>query len=215
MKSGSFETIELLRTVLRRSSKGLGVAASFVGAFVVSKDKKAMEAVRRTLLGTPLEQSMAGLAAEWGEAGDLLKFVVTQSRVNAVEASKSAERLSTLFERWAHLKEKRAMEMKVMEFRGLIVSTVAGVVVGMLSSLAPFVASFQVTLTGTGTGTSPALGFSPYEGGIFLLPSAVFLGLYLSPGRPYLHVLLSLAAFLVVTYFLGPLTTFSLPGVGG
>ena len=213
MKAGTFGTIDLLRTVLRRSARGMGVAASFVGAFLESEDEKARDAVRRTLLGTPLEQSIGGLAADWGEAGDLLRFVVTQSRVDAVEASRSAERLSALFERWAHLKERRAMEMKVMEFRGLIVSAVAGVVVGMLSTLAPFVASFQATLTLTGAVPTPS--YSPYEGGLFLLPSAVFLGLYLSPRRPYLHVALSLAAFGAVTYFLGPLTEFGLPGVGG
>ena len=212
MRQGAFETIELLRTVLKRSSRGLGVAASFVGVFHASRDRHVRRAVRRTLLGAPLERSLDGLIAEWGEAGELLRFVVRQSRVSAVEASKSAERLSTLFERWALLKQKREMEMKVMEFRGLIVSTVAGVVVGMLSSLAPFLTSFQTTITGA---PAAASGFSPYEGGLFLIPSAVFLGFFLSPGRPYLHLGLSLAAFLAVTYFMGPLTETGFPAVGG
>ena len=53
-------------------------------------------------------------------------------------------------------------------------------------------------------------GFSPYEGAIFLLPSALCLGLFLSPRRPYLNVVVSLTAFAGVVYFMGPLASFSL-----
>ena len=129
-----------------------------------------------------------------------------RSSVSSSEASKGAEKLSSTFDRWTMLKEKRAMEMKVMAFRGTIVSVVAGVVVGMLSTLAPVISSFQITL---GPSTPVASGFSPYEGAIFLLPSALCLGLYLSPERPYINVAVSLAAFAGVVYFLGPLASFS------
>ncbi len=127
--------------------------------------------------------------------------------MSSSEASRGAERLSSMFDRWTLLKEKREMEKKVMAFRGLIVSAVAGVVVGMLSTLAPVVSGFQITL---GTAPKPAQGFSPYEGMVFLLPSALCLGLFLSPKRPYINVAVSLAAFAAVVYFLGPLATFSL-----
>jgi hypothetical protein len=100
------------------------------------------------------------------------------------------------------------MERKVMQFRGLIVSTVSGVVVGMLSTLAPVISNFQISL---GTTPPPAPGFSPYEGAAFLLPSAIALGLYLSPRRPYANVAVSLAAFAGVVYLLGPFASF---GVG-
>ena len=97
--------------------------------------------------------------------------------------------------------------MKVMQFRGMIVSTVAGVVVGMLSTLAPVISNFQISLGTSPISPSPA--FSPYEGAAFLLPSAIALGLFLSPGRPYLNVIVSVAAFVGVVYFLGPFASFS------
>jgi len=78
--------------------------------------------------------------------------------------------------------------------------------VGMLSSLAPVISNFQISL---GTAPRAASGFSPYEGAVFLLPSALCLGLFLSPHRPYLNVLVSLAAFAGVVYFFGPFASLS------
>ena len=50
--------------VLKRSSRGLGLAASFVGVFSGSKDGAERDAVRRILLGTPVERALAGLMSE-------------------------------------------------------------------------------------------------------------------------------------------------------
>ena len=201
------EIMRRLRSVLKRSSRGLGLAASFVGVFSGSKDGAEVEAVRRILLGTPVEMAFAGLVKDSGSSGELLQFIATLARVSSAEASRGAEKLSSMFDRWTLLKEKRAMEMRVMAFRGLIVSVVAGVVVGMLSTLAPVISTFQIAL---GT-TVPAVStFSPYEGAVFLLPSALCLGLFLSPRRPYVNVAVSLIAFSGVVYFLGPLASFSL-----
>jgi hypothetical protein len=204
--TSEFEMMRKLRTVLKRSSRGLGFAASFVGVFSSSREGAEREAVRRILLGTPAEQAFEGLLSEGG-SGELLRFIAALARVNSVEASKGAERLSSMFDRWTLLKEKRAMEQKVMRFRGLIVSTVAGVVVGMLSTLAPLISNFQISLD---TPVLPAGGFSPYEGAVFLIPSALSLGFFLTPDRPYLNAVTSLAAFAAVVYFLGPLASFSL-----
>ncbi len=204
--AAELEVMRRLRAVLKRSSRGLGLAASFVGIFSGSKNREERDAVRRILLGTPVEMAFAGLMEETSSSGELLRFIAALARVSSSEASRGAEKLSSMFDRWTLLKEKRAMERKVMEFRGFIVSVVAGVVVGMLSSLAPVISNFQISL-----GTAPAApsGFSPYVGAVFLLPSALCLGLFLSPGRPYLNVVVSLAAFVGVVYFLGPLASFS------
>jgi hypothetical protein len=113
-----------------------------------------------------------------------------------------------MFDRWTLLKEKSAMERKVMRFRGMIVSTVAGVVVGMLSTLVPVIAGFQIALSAT-LQAPPSSLFSPYEGAVFLIPSALCLGFFLSSERPYLNAVISLAAFAGVVYFLAPLTSFS------
>jgi len=191
--AAELEVMRRLRAVLKRSSRGLGLAASFVGIFSGSKNREERDAVRRILLGTPVEMAFAGLMEETSSSGELLRFIAALARVSSSEASRGAEKLSSMFDRWTLLKEKRAMERKVMEFRGFIVSVVAGVVVGMLSSLAPVISNFQISL-----GTAPAApsGFSPYVGAVFLLPSALCLGLFLSPGRPYLNVVVSLAASL-------------------
>lgn len=196
-----------LRSVLKRSSSGLGLAASFVRVFSSSKESSERDAVRRVLLGSPVERAFAGLSKDGGSSGELLRFIATLARVSSSEASRSAERLSSMFDRWTLLKEKRAMEKKVMAFRGTIVSVVAGVVVGMLSTLAPVISGFQISL---GSAPQAASGFSPYEGAVFLVPSALCLGLFLSPQRPYVNVLLALAAFAGVVYFLGPFASFSL-----
>jgi hypothetical protein len=207
--AAELDVMRRLRTVLKRSSRGLGLAAAFVGVFSRSKDRAERDAVRRILLGTPVERALAGLMKEAGSSGELLRFVATLARISSLEASRGAERLSSLFDRWTLLKEKRAMEQRVMAFRGLIVSVVAGVVVGMLATLAPVISGFQITLGTTPQPTS-AFAFPPYEGAVFLLPSALCLGLFLSPKRPYVNVAVSLVAFAGVVYFLGPLATFSL-----
>ncbi len=203
------EVMRKLRAVLKRSSRGLGLAAAFVGVFSGSKNAVERDAVKRIMLGTPVESAFAGLMAESGSSGELLRFIAALARIDSSEASKGAEKLSSMFDRWTMLKERRAMERKVMQFRGLIVSTVAGVVVGMLSTLAPVISNFQISL---GTAPPPPSGFSPYEGAAFLLPSAIALGLFLTPHRPYVNVAVSLAAFAGVVYFLGPFASFSVAG---
>jgi hypothetical protein len=196
-----------LRAVLKSSSRGLGLAAAFVGVFSESRKSAERDAVKRILLGDPVENAFAGVFSEKSSSGELLRFIAALARIDSSEASKSAERLSSMFDRWTLLRERRAMERKVMQFRGFIVSVVAGVVVGMLSTLAPVISNFQISL---GT-TPPAVsGFSPYEGAVFLVPSAVALGVCLSPHRPYLNVAVSLLAFAGVVYFLGPLASFNL-----
>jgi hypothetical protein len=190
-----------LRAVFKRSSQGSGIAASFVTIFSHSRHPRERESVRRILLGSPVGPAFAGLMSEAGAASDLLKFIAAQSKMSASEASHGAERLSSLFERWASLNEKRDLEKKVMEFRGLVICTVAGVVVGMLSSLAPLVSNFKLSFGAT---AQVASGFVPYEGAVFLIPSALCLGFFFSSRRPYLFVGLSLAAFLGVVYFFGP-----------
>jgi len=196
-----------VRGVIRRSSKGLGLSAAFVREMADSRDPAERDAVRRVLLGSPVEAAFSGLMEGRGASGELLRFVAALAKVSAAEASRGAEKLSSLFDRWTLLKEKSEVERKVMSFRGLVVSLVAGVVVGMLASLAPVISGFQISLAAT---PQAAPAFSPYEGAALLVPSASCLGLFLSPQRPYLNVAVALAAFAGVVYFMGPLASFSL-----
>jgi hypothetical protein len=205
------EVMRKLRRVLKRSSAGLGLAGSLVSVFHSSRERTEREAVRRILLGMPVEEALQGFVSGSTSSSELVRFIAALARFNSLEASKGAQRLSAMFDRWTLLKEKRTMEMKVMSFRGTIVSAVAGVVVGMLSTLGPVISSFHISLSATAAAQPPPTVFStPYEGGFFLLPSAICLGMYLSPERPYLNVIVSLLAFAGVVYFLGPLASFSL-----
>jgi C4-dicarboxylate transporter len=205
------DVMRRLRRVLKRSSAGLGLAASFVSVFSSSRDRTECEAVRRILLGTPVEEALDGLVSVSASSGELVRFIAALARFNSLEASKGAQKLSAMFDRWTLLRERRSMEMKVMRFRGLIVSAVAGVVVGMLSTLGPVISSFHISLSAAATiPATPGVFLTPYEGGLFLLPSSICLGVYLSPERPYVNAIISLLAFAGVVYFLGPLTTFSL-----
>jgi hypothetical protein len=205
--AAELEVMRRLRTVLKRSSRGLGFAASFAGVFSASREPSERDAVKRILLGIPVEMALKGLISESSSSGELLRFIAALARIDSLEASKGAERLSSMFDRWTLLRERSAMERKVMQFRGYIVSAVAGVVVGMLSTLAPVISNFQISL---GTVPQAATGFSPYEGAVFLVPSALCLGFFLSPGRPYLNAAVSLAAFVGVVYFLGLLASFNI-----
>lgn len=198
-----------IRSVLKRSSLGLGLGASFVRVFSSSDDGRERDAVKKVLLGIPVEKALGGLAGEGTSSGHLLRFVLTLARVSSSEASRGAEKLSSMFDRWTMLRERRTMERRVMAFRGTIVSAVCGVVVGMLSTLAPVLSGFQLAL---GTPIPHPVSFSPYEGAVFLLPSALALGTFLSPKRPYVDALVSLAAFAGVAYLLGPMASFSLAG---
>jgi hypothetical protein len=196
-----------LRVVFKRSSSGLGLSSSFVSVFSSSDARPERDAVRRILLGIPVHAALAGLVDSHTSSGDLLRFVGSLAQISAREASKGAERISFMLDRWTMIKERREMERRVMAFRGLVVSLVSGVVVGMLATLAPALAGFSIALSAAPRGAS---GFSPYEGVLFLIPSATCLGFYLSPGRPYLNLAASLVAFLSVVYLLGPLMSFSL-----
>ena len=138
--------------MLKRSSRGLGLAASFVSVFQSSKDGRERDAVKRILLGTPVAMAFASLVRGSGSSGELLLSHLLPRRISSSEASRGAEKLSAMFDRWTLLKEKREMERKVMAFRGMIVSVVAGVVVGMLSTIAPTLANFRISL-----GTTPLL----------------------------------------------------------
>lgn len=208
MSTPDLSLMERLRQVLRLSSRGKGVAASVVETFRESGRRGEMEMVRGILLGHPVGEAMRSLESDrkGGDTytRDLMLYVVEQAKVDAAEASKRADKLTTLFEHWIWMKRQRAMEQKVMETRSIIVSAILGGVTAMVSSLAPVLSTFQLSLSETQP-YAPASAYSPYWGILFVLPAASFLGLFFSARRAYLNVLAAGLAYLVVTYFFGPL----------
>ncbi len=99
---------------------------------------------------------------------------------------------------------QRVLDQKVMETRSIMVSAILGGVTAMVSALAPVLTTFQLSLSETQP-ASPTSSYSPYWGILFVLPAASFLGFFFSTRRAYLNVLAASMAYLVVTYFFGPL----------
>ena len=184
----------------RLSAQGKGIAASIVDSFRESRVGEESEMVRRILLGNPVEQSIDRLIAKDDHSREILLYVVGQAKVNAVEASKRADRLTTLFEHWVWMKQQRLIEQRIMETRSIMVSGILGGVTAMISALAPVLSSFQLTLSAQPPPASPS-----YLGILFVLPAASFLGFFFSPRRAYVNVAVSVTAFVLVTYFFSPL----------
>ena len=197
-----------LRQVLRLSSHGKGVAAAIVETFSQSDRKNEKTMVRSILLGHPVRLAMRALDRDRKGSNrytsDLMLYVVEQAKVDAVEASKRAEKLTTLFEHWIWMTRERAMEQKVLETRSIMVSAILGGVTAMISALAPVLTSFQLSLTAPQT-VQPTPAYSAYLGILFVLPAASFLGIFFSKRRAYLNVLVATLAYVAVTYFFGPL----------
>jgi len=189
-----------LRQVLRLSAQGKGIAASLVETFSGSGADEERELVRQILLGVPVERAVANLASESDQSHDVLLYVVNQAKVNAVEASKRADRLTTLFEHWVWMKKQRMVDQKIMETRSIMVSVILGAVTAMISTLAPVLASFQLTL-----GSQPPSPAPSYLGILFVIPASSFLGFFFSPKRAYVNLIVSVAAYLIVTYLFAPL----------
>ncbi|MGD0637588.1 MAG: hypothetical protein ABSA72_06075 [Nitrososphaerales archaeon] len=200
MSSPDLGRMGKLRRVLRLSAQGKGIAASIVDSFRESTVREESEMVRQILLGSSVEQSVDTLVSRDDHSREILLYVVSQAKVNAVEASRRADKLTSLFEHWVWMKQQRVIEQRIMETRSILVSGILGGVTAMISALAPVLSSFQLTL-----GAQPAPASTSYLGILFVLPAASFLGFFFSPRRAYVNVAVSVAAFVLVTYFFSPL----------
>jgi hypothetical protein len=191
-----------LREVLRLAARGKGIAASIVETFRESPAEEESDMVRRILLGNPVERSTADLISRNDHSRDVLLYVVNQAKADAVEASRRADKLTSLFEHWVWMKQQRIVEQRIMETRSIMVSAILGGVTAMISALAPVLSTFQLTLGSQPMPTNPS-----YLGVLFVVPAALFLGFFFSPRRAYLNLIVSVAAFGLVSYFFAPLVT--------
>lgn len=207
MKSGELALMGRFRQALRFCVRGRGVAASVVAAFRDSDAIGERAMVRKIMLGQPVSRAVQALPQgrdSTSSTRDLMLYVVEQAKVDAAEASRRADRLTVLFEHWIWMTRQREMDQKVMETRSILVSAVLGGVTAMISSLAPLLAGFHLSLTLTQTPPSQP-PFSGYLGILFVIPAASFLGVYFSRKRAYLNVIVACGAYLAVSYFFGPL----------
>jgi hypothetical protein len=201
------ERIQRLKVALRYAVQGRGIGAAVVEVFRRG-DRSERETARRILLGVPVRESVSELVRRSREpASDLVRFVVSDASINAVEAGRRAERLTRYFERWAETKERRALEQKAMEVRAEILAAVLGAVLAMVSSLAPILASFRFLSAPSVQSTNlfPSFGFC------LCLISSSFLGLFASSRRPYIEPAVSSALFLAVHILVSPMLSFSIP----
>ena len=202
MKLDELRMMDRLRAVMKLSSRGKGMAASFVETFGQSGKPGEVDAVRSILLGVPVDEAVASMAEAGGPSRDLLLYLVGQAKVDSTEASRRADRLSTLFEHWVRAKQERLVDQRIMETRSLMVSGILGGVTAMVAALAPVLSGFQLTLSPQQTVTSP---FGDYLGLLLVIPGAFFLGLFFSPRRALLNVAVSCAAYALVVYLFAPL----------
>ncbi len=204
------ERIERLKLALRHATQGMGIGAAVVDVFRRSPDRRERNAARKILLGIPVEESVAHMTSNNSEPGfDLLRYVVSEAKVNSIEAGKRAERLSRHFERWAEMKHKRSLEQKAMQLRAHMIAAILGAVLAMISSLAPILASFQFL----SSGPPPPHSTLPYFGFAFSLASAAFLGLFAAPRRPYLEPIIASVLYVTVFFLISPLVVFSVPAL--
>ncbi len=193
--------MEKLRQIMRLSARGKGMAASVVETFRDSKSAPEVEAVRSILLGNPVEESASRIASGDGPSRDLVLYLVQQAKIDASEASRRADKLAVLFEHWVRAKQERLVDQRIMETRSLMVSAILGGVTAMVATLAPVLASFQLSFTQQTT----SVGYSQYLGLFFIVPGSFFLGLFFSRRRALLNVAVSVLAFSLVVYLFAPL----------
>jgi hypothetical protein len=192
--------------------------------FKDSKEPDEQEMVRSILSGHPVAVAVQSLRSS-SVIDDLLRFVVgNAASTDARGASKRADSLVSMFERWVRTRRMMKEVQGVLQFRTIIISVAMGIICAMLSTLAPLFASihflsglsfsgaFGLNSTGTSTTTSilptvisAAPGLTVYYGLLFVLPSSYALGAYFSPHRGYIGVVFALLSYSVVVSVFAPL----------
>jgi hypothetical protein len=110
-----------------------------------SNEADEREGARLILLGVSPEQALKRfLYHVRDESSEILGFLLHQSKFDLGGSGARADRLAPLLERWAELRQKHAMEQRVLETRIKIVSAVLGAVMAFFSALLPFVSSFNL-----------------------------------------------------------------------
>jgi uncharacterized membrane protein len=133
------------------------------------------------------------------------------SSTNAAIIGKKGADLSNLLERWLKSAEERAMEAKVFQMRGLIMSAVLGALMATVSAIGPLVASSNF-MTG---GAAPAPQSLYLVSGAMVAVSSGMLGIFLSGRRFYVNLVLALAVYAVASVATSPLVSVSSTSMWG
>jgi hypothetical protein len=193
--------MRLLKRVLASISAGRGVSASIVLALRQGEGAEQL-AARKVLLGFPPGKSMALVVSdESRELGMLASLVTMASGSNVAAIGKKGTELSNLLERWLKAGEERAMEARVFQMRGLIMSAVLGALMATVSTMGPLVASSNFLLGGA-VSAAPSLTL---VSGAMVAVSSSMLGIFLSGRRFYVNLALSVGVYLVASFATSPL----------
>jgi hypothetical protein len=205
------QTLLSLKRVLESAEKGAGISQAFVKEFAGAA-KGGKESARSLLLGYPLKTSLSPLAGEGSEEISMLSaLIIGAPRSSVFRVGKTGTTLATTLEGWIKARESRALEDKVMRFRGFVASAVLGAVTSMMASLGPVIGNLGNLLNTA----APA----PVGGGN-LLPAAAamaaissgMLGFYLSGRGLVLNLIVTLAVFAFVAAATVPLASISVTG---
>ncbi len=193
--------MQLLKRLLSSISEGRGVSASIVLTLKQGEGAEKL-AARRVLLGFPPDKSMAPVVFdESKELGMLASLVTLASASNAATVGKKGEELSNLLERWLKASEEKAMEARVFQMRGLIMSAVLGGLMAVVSAVGPLMASTDFLAGGAFT-AGPSLSL---VSAAMVAVSSSMLGIFLSGRRFYVNLALALGVYLVASFAASPL----------
>lgn len=205
--NGKLARMQLLRRLLSSVGSGRGVSASIVLALRNGGGAE-KSAARMVLLGFPPSKSMAPIVSdESRELGMLASLVTMAAWSNATSIGRRGKDLANILEKWLKAGEERAMESRVFQMRGLIMSAVLGALMATVSTMGPLVASSSF-LTGGG---APAAQSLALVSGVMVGVSSSMLGVFLSGRKFYVNLALSIAVYLVASFAASPLST--VPGV--
>ena len=200
-----------LRRTLEATAQGMGIARALAEG-LRSASPAGVGVARLVLLGYPLRVSMAPLADGGSdEVAMLASLIVSATKSSALTVGRSGEVLEMILERWVKAKEGRRLEQRILRFRGLVTSGVAGAVVAMLASLGPMVGNLSLA---TGA-SSPAAGLLLPGAAVMAGVSSAMLGLFMS-GRGFVaNVAVSMGVFAVVSAIAYPLANVPTLGLWG
>jgi len=195
--------LQLIKRVLASIGSGRGVSTSIVLALRQGEGAERL-AARKVLLGLPPSKSMAPIVSDESKELAMLASLVTMaSSSNVAAIGKKGTDLSNLLERWLKAGEERAMEAKVFQMRGLIMSAVLGALMATVSAIGPLVASSNFLMGGTVAAAPSLYLFS----GTMVAASSSMLGIFLSGKRFYVNLALGLGVYLVASFAAAPLSS--------
>jgi hypothetical protein len=198
--------MQKVKDIIRYASAGRGIASSLVSAFQVGASSNEQQSARLILLGVPPSQALRKLLSQFrNESGEVIRFLLAQSKFDLAQSGVRADRLAPLLEKWGEQRQKYLMEQRVLQTRILLVSIILGAVMAFFSSLLPFISSFNLgRLTPVTPNSLVLLSFA------LAMTSSFYLSMSAASRIKALGPILTAVVFVSVYYFSLPLSSVGL-----